>query len=52
MPESFHLRPQHGQMDRDHLPNAREVYSQQVIVDQNVPDSRNGAPVNLGMKGF
>ena len=38
-------------MDRDNLPNALEVYSQ-VIMDQNVSESSNGPPVNLGMKSF
>src|ERR1022692_3196979 len=36
-------------MDRNNLPNTFEVYSQ-VIMDQNVSESRNGPPVNLGMK--
>jgi hypothetical protein len=36
-------------MDRHNLPNTFEVYSQ-VIVDQNVPESGNGAPVHLWMK--
>jgi hypothetical protein len=38
-------------MDRNNLPNAFEVYSQ-VIMDQHVSESRNGPPVNLGMKGL
>src|SRR5450759_4689296 len=38
-------------MDRNNLPNAHEVYSQ-VIMDQNVSETRNCPPVNLGMKGL
>jgi len=45
------LRAQDRQVHRNDLPNAFDVHSK-VIVDQNVPESRNGAPVNLGMEGF
>ncbi len=36
-------------MDRYNLPNTVKVYSQ-IIMDKNVSESRNGPPVNLGMK--
>jgi hypothetical protein len=35
-------------MDRDNLPNAFKIYSQ-IIVDEDVPESGYGAPVDLGM---
>jgi hypothetical protein len=38
-------------MDRDNLPNAREVDSQ-VVVHQDIPESGDGAPIDLGMKSF
>jgi hypothetical protein len=42
------LRMQPGQMDRDNLPDAFKVYSQ-IIVDENIPESGYGAPVDLRM---
>ena len=38
-------------MDRDNLPNALEVYPQ-VVMYQDISESRYGAPVNLGVKGL
>jgi hypothetical protein len=38
-------------MHRNDLPNACDVHSE-VIVDQDVSESGNRAPVNLGMEGF
>jgi hypothetical protein len=35
-------------MDRHNLPNAFEVDAQ-IVMNQNVPEARNGTPVNLGM---
>lgn len=38
-------------MERDNFPNTVEIYSQ-IVMYQNVSESRNRPPVDLGMKGL